>query len=281
MKRRLHVVIRTALIGILLACAAAASSAQTPAAPPVRDFSPPPDVAAPPADAAKTESGLASKMLSAGTLAEQPQRTDIVTVHYTAWSADGKMFDSSIARNRPATFPLNRVMAGWSQCVQLMAVGEKRRCWIPQALAYNGQTGRPAGTVVFDIELLDTRPTPMIAPADLTRPPAEAKKTATGISYKVLREGTGSRKPSAFSQVTVHYSGWTQDGKMFDSSLIRGAPTTFRLDDVIRGWTEGVQLMVEGERARFWIPENLAYKGQQGSPRGMLVFDIELVQINN
>ena len=64
---------------------------------------------------------------------------------------------------------------------------------------------------------------------------------------------------------------------MFDSSVERGAPASFGLDEVIEGWTEGVQLMVEGERTRFWIPERLAYKGQGNGPRGMLVFDIELI----
>ena len=77
----------------------------------------------------------------------------------------------------------------------------------------------------------------------------------------------------------MHYTGWTTDGKMFDSSVARGTPTTLRLDEVIAGWTEGVQLMVEGERTRFWIPQDLAYKGEAGSPRGMLVFDIELMRI--
>jgi peptidylprolyl isomerase len=66
---------------------------------------------------------------------------------------------------------------------------------------------------------------------------------------------------------------------MFDSSVTRGAPVTLGLDQVIAGWTEGVQLMVEGERTRFWVPQNLAYKGEAGGPRGMLVFDIDLVAI--
>jgi peptidylprolyl isomerase len=79
--------------------------------------------------------------------------------------------------------------------------------------------------------------------------------------------------------VVVNYTGWTTDGRMFDSSVARGAPATMGLDDVIRGWTEGVGLMVEGERARFWIPEAMAYKGEAGQPRGMLVFDIELIKI--
>lgn len=81
--------------------------------------------------------------------------------------------------------------------------------------------------------------------------------------------------------MTVHYTGWTTDGKMFDSSIVRGKPATFGLDQVIRGWTEGVQLMVEGEKTRFWIPQRLAYEGQPGGPRGMLVFDIELIAIEN
>jgi peptidylprolyl isomerase len=66
---------------------------------------------------------------------------------------------------------------------------------------------------------------------------------------------------------------------MFDSSVARGMPATLSLDEVIRGWAEAMQMMVEGERTRFWIPENLAYKGEAGSPKGMLVFDIDLIKI--
>jgi peptidylprolyl isomerase len=176
-------------------------------------------------------------------------------------------------------FPLDRVFAGWRECVQLMAVGETRRCWVPEELAYMGQAGRPTGTVVFDIELLDTRGNPRLAPPDVKEPPADAMKTASGLAYTVLRPGTGLRRPAGFSRVTVHYTGWTTDGKMFDSSVAKGMPATFGLDDVIPGWTEGVQLMVEGERTRFWVPEILAYKGERGQPRGMLVFDIDLIRI--
>lgn len=81
--------------------------------------------------------------------------------------------------------------------------------------------------------------------------------------------------------MTVNYTGWSTDGKMFDSSITRGEPLTISLDQVISGWTEGVQMMVEGEKCRFWIPEALAYKGRPGAPAGMLVFDIELIRINN
>ena len=67
---------------------------------------------------------------------------------------------------------------------------------------------------------------------------------------------------------------------MFDSSVARGEPSTFSVDGVIPGWSQGLQLMVEGEKRRFWIPESLAYKGQPGQPAGMLVFDVELLRIN-
>src|SRR5438552_3463174 len=116
------------------------------------------------------------------------------------------------------------------------------------------------------------------APPDVAAPPADAKKTASGLSYKVLSKGTGARHPTATSQVTVHYTGWTTDGKMFDSSVVKGEPITFALNGVIAGWTEGVQLMVEGEKRRFWIPQNLAYKGES-PPYGMLVFDVELIKL--
>ena len=114
---------------------------------------PPADVAAAPADAAKTSSGLASKVISAGTGKTRPRATDSVTVHYTGWTTDGRMFDSSVARGEPATFPLNRVIAGWTEGLQLMVVGEKRRLWIPETLAYKGQRD-PKGMLVFDVELL-------------------------------------------------------------------------------------------------------------------------------
>jgi peptidylprolyl isomerase len=119
---------------------------------------------------------------------------------------------------------------------------------------------------------------PIPAPADVKASPKDAKKTSSGLAYKVLTPGTGKQHPTASNEVTVHYTGWTTDGKMFDSSVARGEPATFPLNRVIAGWTEGVQFMVEGEKTRFWIPENLAYRGQR-APYGMLVFDVELIKI--
>ena len=186
------------------------------------------------------------------------------------------MFDSSVLRGKPATFPLNRVIAGWTEGVQLMVAGEKRRFWIPEALAYKG-VREPKGMLVFDVELFSI--TNLSAPPDVAAAPADAKRTASGLAYKVLKAGVGGRRPGSTSTVTVHYTGWTTDGKRFDSSVERGQPATFALDEVIKGWTEGLQLMVEGEKVRFWIPDTLAYKGQPQRPQGTLVLDVELLTI--
>lgn len=267
-----------ALVVGALACSTALQ-AQQPIAKP-EPLPPPADVAAPPADAVKTASGLASRVLQPGRGDRKPTAEEFVTVHYTGWTTDGKMFDSSYARGTPNTFPVNRVIKGWGEGVQLMVEGEKRRLWIPQELAYNGQEGRPKGMLVFEVELLEVMQPPTVAPTDVAAAPADARVTESGLAYKILRPASdaGAAKPTRKSRVTVHYSGWTTDGKLFDSSVMRGQPATFGLDEVIEGWTEGVQLLAPGDRARFWIPEKLAYKGQRGMPEGMLVFDIELIK---
>jgi len=250
------------------------SQQQTPAAPAA-----PADVAAPPADAVKTPSGLVTKVLSPGTGTEHPQPADRVVVNYTGWTADGRVFDSTVVRGRSSSFALNRVLPGWTEGVQLMVAGEKRRFWVPEKLAFNGATGKPAGTLCFDIELVGVIPGPR-TPPDVAAPPADAQVSKSGLASKVIKAGTGTDRPRKSSTVTVNYSGWTTDGKMFDSSVAAGKPASFPLDRVIAGWTEGLQLMVPGEIRRFWIPEKLAYKGEQ-EPKGMLVFDVELLSIDN
>ncbi|HEX4953678.1 MAG TPA: FKBP-type peptidyl-prolyl cis-trans isomerase [Thermoanaerobaculia bacterium] len=238
----------------------------------------PPDVAAVPADAAVTASGLASRLLAPGTGTEQPRAGDQVKVHYSGWTADGKLFDSSVARGKPAVLPLDRLIPGWQEGLALMVEGEKRRLWIPARLAYEGKPEKPQGMLVFDVELLDILRLPPV-PADVAAPPAGAERSKSGLAWQVLKPGTGTRRPSKRSRVEVHYTGWTTDGKMFDSSISRGAPSSFGLDQVIEGWTEGLQLMVEGEIRRFWIPKKLAYRGQPGYPEGLLVFEVELIQV--
>ncbi len=246
----------------------------------------PPDVAAPPADAEATKTGLKSKVIKKGTGDKHPQPQDKVSVHYTGWTTDGKMFDSSLSRGMPTTFGVNQVIKGWTEGLGLMVEGETRRLWIPADLAY-GKTprgGAPAGDLVFDVDLIEIieGPKPPDVPKDVAAAPAKAKKTASGLAYVALTPGKGKVHPSASSRVKVHYSGWTTDGKMFDSSVMRGEPASFSLGGVIPGWTEGVQLMTEGAKYRFWIPGKLAYGDEPkrpGAPAGTLVFDIELIEI--
>jgi len=245
----------------------------------------PSDVAAPPATAQRSATGLASVVLQAGTGTETPAAQDVVKVHSTRWTTDGQMFDSSVARNEPAEFGLNRVIKGWTEGLQLMVVGEKRRLWIPANLAYGDspRPGAPKGQLTFDVELLEITkpPPPPEVPKDVAAAPASAKKTASGLRYAVLKPGTGKDHPAPQNRVKVNYSGWTTDGKMFDSSVVRGRPATFGVSQVIKGWTEGLQLMVVGEKTRFWIPANLAYgeSPPPGAPAGTLVFDVELLEI--
>ena len=117
------------------------------------------------------------------------------------------------------------------------------------------------------------------APPDVAMSPMDAERSETGLISKVLRKGTGTKKPTATSRVEVHYTGWTIDGKGFDSSVARGRPARFPLNRVMPGWTEALQLMVVGEERRLWVPAELAYKGKPGKPQGDLVFDIELIAI--
>jgi peptidylprolyl isomerase len=143
------------------------------------------------------------------------------------------------------------------------------------------QPGVPSGQLTSDAESLGITALPE-TPKDVAAPPGGAKRTTSGLSYRVITPGKGKVHPTTTSKVTVHYTGWSKDGKMFDSSVQRGVPSSFSLNEVILGWTEGLQLMVEGEKTRFWIPGNLAYgevAKRPGAPTGQLTFDIELLQI--
>lgn len=117
------------------------------------------------------------------------------------------------------------------------------------------------------------------APADVASPPRDAQLVGTGVRFRTLHAGDGG-KVGGGANVVVHYSGWTTDGKLFDSSVSRGEPLRIGLGSVIAGWTTGVGDMQLGEVRRLWIPESLAYQGKEGAPKGMLVFDVELLALD-
>jgi FKBP-type peptidyl-prolyl cis-trans isomerase len=221
----------------------------------------PPDVAAPPADATRTASGLASKVLAPGTGTDHPGQNDSVKVNYSGWTTDGKAFDSTVVPLRlgrkaePATLALPRLVPGWAEGVELMVVGEKRRLWIPEELAYKGKPGGPPGMLVFDVELLDITPGPK-PPPDVAAAPADADKTEDGLVSLVTQKGTGTVHPKANDGVRVNWSAWQRDGRFMDGS--RDKPVARPVTSPATGWTEGLELMVVGEKRTLWLPAALA-----------------------
>lgn len=265
--------------------AASAAPAEPPAPPPSAAATPAPDAAVehreappprePPKDAIRTKSGLAMVVLAPGTGKTHPKSTDVVRAKFTGWTPSGQSFGPADA----SLLTLSQQPPGWAEALTQMVAGEKRRLWMSPALAYGNAPGSPTEPLVLDLELLDI-PVPPKAPPDVKAPPKDATKLASGLAYKILKHGTGTEHPTATSRVTMHYTGWTKAGKMFDSSVMRGSPLTIGLNQVIPGWTQGVPMMVAGDKMRLWIPAELAYgktPRRPGDPAGDLVFDLELI----
>ncbi len=345
----------------------------------------------------KTASGLEWGVLKKGSDGPAPTATDVVEVHYTGWLTDGTKFDSSRDRGQPAKFPLNGVIKGWTEGLQLMQPGARYKFVIPGDLGYGADGSPPAippnATLVFDVELLKVTHMPKLRPANpdqqktapdgvkyevvqvgtgtqcgpqdgvslryaiwkpngdlfdcserhddhrlsgtaATLPfqflkdlvldckvgqilrvevpqglfpnagsdsiweleltavadvpkfracdPAKTVTTQSGLQYEVIEQGKGE-SPKATDSVLALYTGWLTDGTMFDSAHARGAPAEFPLNRVIKGWTEGLQLMKPGAKFLFTIPGDLAYGARGRQPtipaNATLVFLVELVEV--
>jgi len=255
----------------------AAQSVGVPAPEPKRTVEPPANLDSAPDDAQRLEDGLALLVLETGHGAGHRIENSILEMRYTVWRSDGTVV-ATVDPDETSTIPIWRMLPGWRTAAMQMVVGETQRAWVPSEL---GGGKIPEGEhLVIETELVRIYPYPE-APVDVAGPPDDASTTASGLAYKVLEKGDGQTFPSKRGRVIVHYSGWTTNGKLFDSSLTKGPPAGFVLTDVIKGWTEGMQLMSVGEKTRFWIPEALAYRRQKGKPKGMLVFDIELLGVRD
>ncbi len=232
-----------------------------------------------PADAIKLHDGLAYRIDQQGST-DPISPDDIVAVDFNGWN-NGELFHSSLQVGEPIVGELKKFFPGFRETLVHGHAGDQMTVWVPQQYGVD-PTGRELkGDLVFTVKIhnVEKAPEPIPAPEDVAAAPKDAVVTKSGLASKVLTAGDGSIHPTATSRVKVHYTGWTTDGKMFDSSVIRRDPAVFGLNQVIAGWTEGVQLMVEGEKRRFWIPQDLAYRGMPGAPAGMLVFDVELLAI--
>ena len=230
----------------------------------------------------KQDSGLEIWDVKEGT-GDATVKGATVTIHYTGWTVDGKIFDSSVKRGTPATFPLPNLIKGWQEGIPGMKPGGVRRLKIPYDLAY-GEAGRPPSipakaTLVFEIELFRD---PMKLPALDAK---EWKKEANGVRLWDVKEGTGDVVAKG-ATVTIHYTGWTLNGKVFDSSRSdNGKPVEFPLASLIKGWQEYVPGMKVGGVRLMELPPEFAY-GKQGAgadipPNSTLVFEIEVKGTKN
>lgn len=243
----------------------------------------PDDVGKPPANATVLPLGTKYVVLRPGTGTAHARQFDNVTYTRTMWNSDGKMLENTA--DRPTTASPWKESPALSEILTNMTVGERTRFWVDADKTTT--TGRAApgvqGVVCYEVEVQAIEKAAHdapLTPPDVAKPPADALKSPKGVFYKVLKSGPkGGQHPSPADMVKVDYTGWTTDGRMFDSSAIRGEKATFSLTSVVSGWTDAIPLMVVGDRWRLWIPEALAYKGRAGKPKGMLVFDVELSEI--
>jgi peptidylprolyl isomerase len=248
----------------------------------------PSNVATAPEEAQKSESGLACIVLQEGTGTEHPVIYDTVKMHQVVWTTDGKMHMNTGDRGEAVEFKVTQsVLPGLREAIEQMVVGESRRCWIPGRLAFGEaiegapEGARPLGTLVYDLTLVDLDKATNLpdAPPDVGAVPADAERSESGLAWRVLKEGTGDKRPAPTSVVALNYTGWTSDGKVFMSTATAGMPKSSAMSSMIPGWNEGIRLMTVGEKRRFWIPQELGYGGQPGRPTGTVVFDIELLAI--
>jgi peptidylprolyl isomerase len=270
-----------------VADAGAADSA--PAAPPMYLMPPPADVSMPPADAERDPSGVARKILARGTGTAHPPPDAFVDLKYAGWERNGRQFEGMGPGSPPRRFDMKELAPGLSQELQRMVEGDKRRIWVPAALAYAKRTdfaNAPKGDMTFEVELVRIVPRPP-APPDLKAPPKEAKTTKSGLVYLVLTKGKGKRHPVDETRAEVIYTGWQPDGKMFQTSIAAGDTATVRVKLLPPGWREAMKLMVEGDKWRLWLTGKLGFgelaPGAEnlpfGPPAGPVVYEVELVKI--
>jgi peptidylprolyl isomerase len=251
---------------------------------------PPVDLSTPPADAQRDASGVAYKVLARGTGTTHPNRDrSYVDLRYAGWERNGRQFEGTALNGTPTRYDIRDLAGGLTSQIEQMVDGEQRRVWVPAALAYGQRpsfANAPRGDMTFEVELVRIIPLPPVPP-DVAAAPADAKTTKSGLTYLVLKKGTGKQHPVDDTRAGVIYSAWKPDGTMFQCSLIEGDVAHVRVHRLPPGWREAMLHMVEGDKWRLWLPGKLAFgemtPGQEtmpfGPPPGPVVFDVELVKI--
>jgi peptidylprolyl isomerase len=241
----------------------------------------PAEVNNPPKGARTIFPGLRYMDLKPGTGSPPADEPRIVRTLTDAWQSDGKPVANALldGLDTNQVFELRKMLPILAKALESTPLGGKRRWWISKDLIPENPVLKSFDHMI-DIEVVDIVD-PMPAPGDVRAIPADATLTENGIGYKVLVAGDGAH-PTLRDDIEVHYSGWQTNGRMFDSSRLRLQTATFPLGKLIQGWQEALPLMQVGEQARIWIPGALAYDNRADrpfAPKGMLVFDVELVAI--
>jgi len=212
-----------------------------------------------------------------------PLLNDLVFVHYKLLLEDSTIVDNSYERGEPASFKMGagQVIKGWEIGLGLLNEGDRAIMIVPPDLAYGDRAvgDIPANSkLIFDLEIVKIEPAPQ--PFDIPDD-ANFTETTSGLQYMVVEPGDGMMLIPGM-RVRIHYTGFFEDMSIFDSSLQRDEPIDFTLGKgmVIRGWEEGISKLRVGDKARLWIPYQLAY-GEQGRgpipPASNLIFDVEVI----
>lgn len=285
----------------LLACQSAAPPAAPAARAPAADaraadaakvkqpWDPPTDVFAPPAGAERLPSGVVRKRLTQGTGTVRPTMQSYVDLHYGGWERNGRQFEGTAPDGPARRYDMKDLVEAMRDELQQMVAGERRRLWVPAALAYGKRTNfanAPKGDMTFEVELVNVVPWPPV-PENVAAAPKGATTTKSGLAYVVLEKGTGKAHPTEKGRVEVSYAAWTPKGEMFQTSLLTGETIPVRVNLLPAGWREAMLKMVEGDKWRLWLPGKLAFgelaPGEEplpfGPPPGPVVFEVKLVKI--
>jgi len=238
-------------------------------------------------DMTTADSGLQYEILEEGS-GPGAQKGDVAQIHFTGWLADGTSLGSSYDMGKPVAFPVGDsvIMPGWDEAVSLLDLGGKGRFIFPPELAFgpegDGRVIPPNATLYFEIELVDVLPGSPESPIEVAE--SDYTETDAGLKYYALHEGEGDESEEG-QVVSIHYTGWLEDGTKFDSSLDRAQPFSFQLGEgqFIPGIDEGIVSMKVGEQRQFVIPPELAF-GEAGLPGFIppdttLVVEVELLDI--
>jgi peptidylprolyl isomerase len=245
----------------------------------------PPDVANPPADAQATASGLRTRVLQSGSGRRHPTKDDFVEVGYAGWTRGGQFFEGTGDGER-VRFDRTKVIPGLDEGIGLMVEGERRRLWIPHALAYATQprhVNAPSEDMTFDVELLRIVPIPPV-PEDVARAPRSALRKKSGLVFRYLKHGGGTTHPASDARLSMQWSMWTSEGRRIFTSLLVKDVVEVAISNLTPGMQEAARSMVEGDKLRVWLPGKLGYgdpiPGQDQLPfapqLGPLVIDMEL-----